>query len=145
MVVAGDGGVNPFPAADFAPSVTYRSPQLLCRLNDEYCTALARAGEIDLPGRVTPSMLDYAMVMIISLAGAAVSFFNQIRMQGQPPSWCLFFSEMLTGLFAGAMFWFLCLSLGVYPPMAWLIVGLGGHMGGRGLLLLERKIIRFVK
>lgn len=78
----------------------------------------------------------YVWVMVISLWGGLVSFFEK----KEPFSWVRLFAHLLSASFAGMMTYYICKAGGIEGPLVGAICGVASHMGTPALLRM--KVIR---
>lgn len=87
----------------------------------------------------TYGLLTYMWVFGLSSWGGFVSFMRK-RRQGvaRPFNITEFFGEIATSAFAGVLTFYLAESAGLPQLMTAAMVAISGHMGGRGVFLIER-------
>jgi hypothetical protein len=84
-------------------------------------------------------LLTYAWVFLLSLMGGVVAFLQKLR-DGSARVFNLieFIGELCTSAFTGVVTFYLCESAQFPPVLTAALVGIAGHMGNRGLFLIEK-------
>jgi hypothetical protein len=84
-------------------------------------------------------LLTYAWVFVLSLMGGVVAFLQKLR-EGHTRAFNLieFIGELCTSAFTGVVTFYLCESAQFPPVLTAALVGMSGHMGSRGLFLIEK-------
>lgn len=105
-----------------------------------YAYTLAYANH-DLSGEHTPasfSPLTYAWVVGLAIWGGVVSYIQRVR-AGHISKFSITeaVGEIVTSGFVGVMTFWLCQSFSLNQLMTAAFVGVSGHMGARGIRLLE--------
>ena len=87
----------------------------------------------------TYTLLTYAWVFLLSMAGGVVSFARKMR-EGVVRAFNIteFIGELITSAFAGVMTFYLCEWSGVAPLLSAVLIGISGHMGSRAIFGIER-------
>lgn len=85
------------------------------------------------------SLKTYGLILGMSLLGGFVSWYAKVR-RGDLPGWSLMqlVGELCTSAFAGLVAFWLCEWANFPQLLTAPIVGVAGHMGTRGIQLLER-------
>lgn len=87
------------------------------------------------------SFLTYAWVIVLSIWGGAVNFYQKVKAgEARPFNIVEFIGEICTSGFAGVITFYLCEAGGFTPLMTAVMVGISGHMGGRAIFQLERLV-----
>lgn len=110
-----------------------------------YAYTLAYAHTEPAPER-TPasfSLLTYLWVVGLAIWGGIVSYVQRVR-AGHSSKFSITeaIGEVVTSGFVGIMTFWLCESMGVPQLMTAAFVGVSGHMGARGIRLLETVLER---
>ena len=84
-------------------------------------------------------LLTYAWVFLLSLMGGVVAFLQKLR-DGSARVFNLieFIGELCTSAFTGVVTFYLCESAQFPAVLTAALVGIAGHMGNRGLFLIEK-------
>jgi CHASE2 domain-containing sensor protein len=80
----------------------------------------------------------YGFVLAVSLLGGIVGWFNKVRkgeLQGSDLR--VLMGELTTSALAGLLTFWICEWSGVSPLLTAAMAGVAGHMGTRGIVLLE--------
>lgn len=87
------------------------------------------------------SLLTYAWVIVLSIWGGAVNFYQKVKAgDARPFNFVEFIGEICTSGFAGVITFYLCEAGNFSPLMTAAMVGIAGHMGGRAIFQLERLV-----
>lgn len=80
----------------------------------------------------------YAMIVFVAVFGGIAAWWGKVR-SGQYPitSISAFVGEVMISAFSGLITFFLCEWQGYHPLLTAGLVGISGHMGTRGIMLLE--------
>jgi len=82
---------------------------------------------------------ELAPVILVACLGGIVSFINKVRAgDARPFNVSEFAGEMLISGFAGTLAFWLCSGFGINQYITAFIVGITGHMGGRGIFMFEK-------
>lgn len=87
------------------------------------------------------SWLAYAWVVLLSMWGGAVSFYQKVK-NGTTDKWSIteLVGELITSAFSGVMAFYLCEFGGLPPLLTAVCVAISGHMGARGIFMLEQVV-----
>lgn len=85
------------------------------------------------------SLLTYAWVLIVAVAGGVVNFHRKMR-EGATRAFNIteFIGEIITSAFAGLLTFWLCEWAGIAPLLSAVLIAISGHMGSRALFGIER-------
>ena len=85
------------------------------------------------------SLTKLGPVILVALLGGAVAFYRKVK-EGAARAFNFteFIGEMLTSALAGVLFYWFCQYAEMNPWLTAAIVGIAGHMGSRGMFLLEK-------
>lgn len=88
----------------------------------------------------------YAFVLGLSLLGGFVSWINRVR-KGESTAASLnaLIGELCTSALAGLLAFFLCEWMNSPPLLTAAVAGIAGHMGTRGITLLEEALGAWIK
>ena len=91
-------------------------------------------------------LLTYAWVFVLSLMGGVVAFLQKLR-DGNARVFNLieFIGELCTSAFTGVVNFYLCESAQFPSVLTAALVGIAGHMGNRGLFLIEKFLSNKIK
>jgi hypothetical protein len=86
-------------------------------------------------------LLTYAWVFVLSVLGGVVAFLQKLR-DGNARVFNLveFIGELCTSAFTGVVTFYLCEAAQFPPVLTAALVGISGHMGSRGLFLIEKHL-----
>lgn len=90
------------------------------------------------------SWISYGWVLVLAMWGGAVSYIQKVR-SGKIHKWSFteLVGELVTSGLIGVLTFWLC-EFGNLPPLLTAaFVGISGHMGARGIFLLEQKLERW--
>lgn len=84
------------------------------------------------------SLKQYGLVLGFSLLGGLVAWYNKVR-AGTIPGWSInhLIGELCTSAFAGLVTFWICEWMNFPPLLTAAMTGVMGHMGTRGVSLLE--------
>lgn len=84
------------------------------------------------------SIKQYGLVLGFALLGGLVSWYHKVR-SGVLPGWSInhLIGELCTSAFAGVLVFFVCEYMGLPPLLTAAATGIAGHMGTRGITMLE--------
>ena len=84
------------------------------------------------------SLLTYAWVFALAMLGGIVSFLRKLQ-QGHARVFNIaeFIGELCTSAFAGVITFWLCENAALSPLLTAAMVGISGHMGSRGIFMIE--------
>ena len=87
----------------------------------------------------TFSWVAYLWVVILSIWGGVVSYVRKVQ-KGEVHKWSIteLIGELVTSAFAGVLTFFICEWANLPPLLTAAFVGISGHMGSRGLFMLEK-------
>ena len=85
------------------------------------------------------TLLTYAWIILLAIWGGVVNFFRKMR-TGEVRAFNLteFIGEIVTSGFVGILTFWLCEAAGFHSLMTAAFVGISGHMGSRGIFMLEK-------
>jgi len=86
---------------------------------------------------------EYAAVVwfvILAMLGGTANYTSKIKERGVTFSITEWLGELVISGFAGLMTYYICISLNVGTAMTAAACGICGHMGGRAIFLIEKKI-----
>lgn len=85
------------------------------------------------------SMVTYAWVLLLSVAGGIVNFHRKIQ-DGAVRAFNIteFIGELFTSAFAGVLTFYLCEWSGIAPLLSAVLIGISGHMGSRTIFGIEK-------
>ena len=91
-------------------------------------------------------LLTYGWVLLLSLMGGVVAFLRKLR-EGHTRVFNLieFIGELCTSAFTGVVTFYLCEAAQFPPVLTAALVGISGHMGSRGLFLIEKHLTNKLK
>jgi hypothetical protein len=91
-------------------------------------------------------LLTYGWVLLLSLMGGVVAFLRKLR-EGHTRVFNLieFIGELCTSAFTGVVTFYLCEAAQFPPVLTAALVGISGHMGSRGLFLIEKHLTHKLK
>lgn len=100
---------------------------------------LATAQVMTVKDPLSYSLGQYGLMLGISVLGGLVSWYARVR-AGKAELWSInaLIGEVATSAFAGLLSFYLCEWAGFPPLLTASVVGISGHMGTRGIQLLER-------
>lgn len=100
---------------------------------------LATAQVITVKDPLSYSLGQYGFMLGMSVLGGLVSWSARVR-AGKAEPWSInaLIGEVATSAFAGLLAFYLCEWAGFPPLLTASVVGISGHMGTRGIQLLER-------
>lgn len=80
----------------------------------------------------------YGLMLGLAIAGGFASWWAKVK-KGEIPLWSIhhLIGELATSAFAGLICFFICEASGVHPMLTAAFTGIIGHMGARGITLLE--------
>jgi hypothetical protein len=84
------------------------------------------------------SLKHYGVMLGAAIVGGFVAWYNKVR-RGELPAWSLnhLIGELATSAFAGLLTFWLCEWAGAPMLLTAAMTGVMGHMGTRGIALLE--------
>lgn len=89
------------------------------------------------------ALVTYLGVLVVSGWGGVVSWIQRRRSgQARPFSFVELVGEIATSSFCGLIAFWLCQEAELSKYLTAAIIGVAGHMGSRGLFLLERALAR---
>ncbi len=89
----------------------------------------------------TYSLLTYLWVFGLAAWGGVINFVQRIKTeQARPHNFMEFIGEIMTSAFAGLVTFYLCEAGGIDQLYTAVMVGITGHMGTRGIYLLEKMV-----
>jgi len=85
------------------------------------------------------SWMAYLWVVILSIWGGVVSYVRKVQ-KGTIHKWSLteLLGELVVSSFAGMLTFLICEWANLPPLLTAAFVGISGHMGSRGIFLLEK-------
>ena len=84
------------------------------------------------------SALTYAWIALLSMWGGLVNWIRKRRSgEARPFNLVELIGELVTSAFVGVLTFWLCESAGTSQLLTAALVGISGHMGARGIYLLE--------
>jgi hypothetical protein len=85
------------------------------------------------------SLLTYSWVFLLAILGGVVSFYRKLQ-TGHTQIFNIveFIGELCTSAFAGVITFWLCENAAISPLLTAAMVGISGHMGSRGIYVLEK-------
>lgn len=83
----------------------------------------------------------YCWVIVTALAGGFASLMGRLRKL----SWLEMCGELIVSAFAGVITFWLCEFVELNQLASAALVGIVGHMGSRGMVMLERIGVKFLK
>lgn len=88
----------------------------------------------------------YGFILLVSLLGGVASWYGKVK-KGELQSSNLnsLIGELTTSALAGLLSFYICEWLDVVPVLTAAIVGVAGHMGTRGISLLEDVAQRWIE
>jgi hypothetical protein len=91
-------------------------------------------------------LLTYGWVLLLSVMGGVVAFLRKLR-EGHTRVFNLieFIGELCTSAFTGVVTFYLCEAAQFPPVLTAALVGISGHMGSRGLFLIEKHLTHKLK
>ncbi len=91
-------------------------------------------------------LLTYGCVLLLSLMCGVVAFLRKLR-EGHTRVFNLieFIGELCTSAFTGVVTFYLCEAAQFPPVLTAALVGISGHMGSRGLFLIEKHLTNKLK
>lgn len=100
---------------------------------------LATAQVLTVKDPLSYSLGQYGFMLGMSVLGGLVSWSARVR-AGKAEPWSInaLIGEVATSAFAGLLAFYLCEWAGFPPLLTASVVGISGHMGTRGIQLLER-------
>lgn len=100
---------------------------------------LAAAQMLTVKDPLSYSLGQYGFMLGISVLGGLVSWSARVR-AGKANPWSIneLIGEVATSAFAGLLSFYLCEWAGFPPLLTASVVGISGHMGTRGIQMLER-------
>ena len=84
----------------------------------------------------------YAWFVILAIWGGTINYFNRVRRAGIPFSFVELVGEWSVAGFTGLITAYICVDLGFSFALTAALTGISGHMGGRGLFMLEQYIMK---
>lgn len=82
---------------------------------------------------------DLIPVLLVACLGGLVSFISKVRSgDARPFNFTELIGELLISGFAGTMAFWLCHGFDINPYVTAFLVGISGHMGGRGIFMFEK-------
>ncbi|WP_422192897.1 phage holin family protein [Aquabacterium sp.] len=100
---------------------------------------VASAQALSVKDPLSYSLGQYGFMLGMSILGGLVSWYARVR-AGKAELWSInaLIGEVATSAFAGLLAFYLCEWTGFPPLLTASVVGISGHMGTRGIQLLER-------
>jgi hypothetical protein len=91
-------------------------------------------------------LLTYGWVLLLSVMGGVVAFLRKLR-EGHTRVFNLieFIGELCTSAFTGVVTFYLCEAAQLPPVLTAALMGISGHMGSRGLFLIEKHLTHKLK
>jgi len=89
--------------------------------------------------------LAYGWFVILAIWGGTASYISRMRQKSLPFSLAELLGEWLISGFAGIMTALICTSYGADPLLTAALCGITGHLGGRGVYMLEQWAIQRIK
>lgn len=85
-------------------------------------------------------LIQYWLPAITALWGGTVGYLRQVQ-KGRAFKWASMIMHLTVSGFSGMMFWLLSVEYGLSGPMAAIVTGMAGYMGGEAIKLLEERVI----
>lgn len=86
---------------------------------------------------VSPGVLGYAWLLLLAVWGGTANYVSRIRKHKTPFSLAELLGEWVISGFAGVVTAYACWEMGWSYYATAAAVGIGGHMGGRAIGLME--------
>ena len=88
----------------------------------------------------------YGFILMIALLGGLASWYNKVKKgELQASSLSSLIGELTTSALAGLLTFYICEWAEVAPVLTAAIVGVAGHMGTRGISILEDIAQRYIE
>lgn len=85
-------------------------------------------------------LVQYWLPAITALWGGTVGYLRQVQKGRAFKAGAMIMHLAVSG-FAGLMFWLLSVEYSLSGPMAAVVTGMAGYMGGEAIKLLEEKVV----
>lgn len=82
--------------------------------------------------------LAYGWFLVLAIWGGTASYISRMRQKSLPFSLAELLGEWLISGFSGIMTALICTSYGLDPLLIAALCGITGHLGGRGVYMLEQ-------
>lgn len=92
-----------------------------------------------MPEKELANLSQYWLPLITAVWGGTVGYLRQVQ-KGKPFKVVAFLIHLLISGFSGLMFWLLSVEYSLSGPLAAIVTGMAGYMGGEAIKLLEEKL-----
>ena len=82
----------------------------------------------------------YLLPAITALWGGTVGYLRQVQ-KGRSFKLAAMVMHLAVSGFSGMMFWLLSVEYGLSGPVAAIVTGMAGYMGGEAIKLLEERVV----